>query len=125
MAINVGGQPNLRRMFQRSRLTLSNAFVRSTKAMYNKYHVNCVASPLELALRLRQDKINNMLEKTGEYDFSQHFACNREKGNATTVATFCSVTLLLVYKNSVGIFSLLWETLNGPAVKDKIMQPSV
>ena len=66
-----------------------------------------------------------MLEKTGEHDFSYHFACNRDKGNATTVATFCSVTLLLVYKNNVGIFPLLWETLSGPAVKDEIMQPSV
>ena len=76
-------------------------------------------------MRSRQDKINYVLEKTGEHDFSQHFACNREKGNATTVATFCSVTLLLVYKNNVGIFPLLWETFSGPAVKDKIMQPSV
>ena len=79
----------------------------------------------EPALRFRQDKINYVLEKTGEHDLSQHFACNREKGNATTVATFCSVTLLLVYKNNVGIFPLLWETFSGPAVKDEIMQPSV
>ena len=85
----------------------------------NKYHVNYAA------LRLRQDKINNMLEKTGEHDFSQHFACYGVKGDAKTVATFCSVILLLVYKNNVGIFPLLWETFSGPAVKDKIIQPSV
>ena len=66
-----------------------------------------------------------MLEKIGEHDFSQHIACYREKVNATTVATFCSVRLLLVYKNNASIFPLLWETFGGPAVKDKIMQPSV
>ena len=66
-----------------------------------------------------------MLDKTGEHYFSQHFACFREKGDVTTVATFCSVTHLLVYKNNVGIFPLLWETFSGPSVKDKIMQPSV
>ena len=60
-----------------------------------------------------------------EHDFSQHFACYREKGDATTVATFCSVTLLLVYNNNVDIFPLLWETLSGQAIKDKMMQPSV
>ena len=86
----------------------------------NKY-VNCAASALEPTLRFRQDKINHVLEKTGEHDFSQHFACYREKGDAT----FCSVTNLLVYKNNVGIFPLLWETCSGPAVKDEIMQPFV
>ena len=91
----------------------------------NKYHVNCAASTPEPALRFRQDKINYVLEKTGEHDFSQHFACYREKGDATTVSTFRSVTTWLVYKNNVGIFSLVWETFSGPAVKDKIMQPSV
>ena len=69
--------------------------------------------------------INYVLEKTGEHDFSQHFACYREMGDATTVATFCAVTLLLVCKNNVGIFQLMWERFSGPAVKDKIMQPYV
>ena len=46
MAIKVGGQPNVRRMFQRrSRLTVSNAFVRSTKAKYMSWccsrHFSC------------------------------------------------------------------------------------
>ena len=91
----------------------------------NKYNVNCAASTPEPALRFRQDKIKHVLEKTGEHDFSQHFACYREKGNAMTVATFCSVTPLLVYRNNVGIFPLLWETFSGPAVKDEIVQPSV
>ena len=136
----MGGQPNLRRMFQRrSRLTIKCLCQFNEGQEYvlmlftafflqlpgNKYHVNCAASTPEPALRFMQDKINYVLEKTGEHDLSQHFACNREKGNATTVATFCSVTLLLVYKNNVGIFSLLWETFSGPAVKDEIMQPSV
>ena len=76
-------------------------------------------------MRSRQDKINHVLEKTCEHDFGQRFACYRENGDVTTVATFCSVTLLLVNNNNVGIFSLLWETLSGPAVKYKIMQPSV
>ena len=70
MAIKVGGQPNLRRMFQRrSRLTVSNALVRSTKAMLfmtfflqlpcNKYHVNCAASTPEPAteIQARQDQL--------------------------------------------------------------------
>ena len=70
----------------------------------NKYHINCAASTSEPALRFRQDKINYVLENTGEHDFNEHFTCYREKRNATTVATFCSVTLLLVYKNNVGIF---------------------
>ena len=61
----------------------------------NEYHVNCVASAPEPALRFRQDKINNALEKTGEHDFRQHFACFREKVDATTVATFCSVIFCL------------------------------
>ena len=90
-----------------------------------KYHVNCAASVPKPALRFRYDKINYVLEKTGEHDLCQHCACNREKGDATTVATFCSVTNLLVNKNNVGIFSLLRETLSGTAVKDKIMQPFV
>ena len=88
----------------------------------------CASTP-EPTLRFRQDKINYVLEMTAEHGLSQHFDCNREKGNATTVATtvatFCSVTHLLVYKNNVGILPLLWETFSGPAVKDKIMQPSV
>ena len=91
----------------------------------NKYYVNCAASAPEPALIFRQDKINHMLEMTGDHDFSQHLACNREKGDATIVATFCSVTILPVYKNNVGIFPLLWETFSGLAVKDEIMQPSV
>ena len=91
----------------------------------NIYHVICAASVQEPALRFRQDEINNVLEKTGERDFSQHFACYREKGNAMTVVTFYSVTILLVYKNNVGIFQLLWETHSGPAAKDEIMQPFV
>ena len=117
-------------------MTVSNAFVRSTKAndvvqdiflllLGNKYHINCAASTPEPALRFRQDKINYVLEKTGEHDFSQHFACTGEKGDATTVSTFCEVIPLLAYKNNVCIFPLLWETFSGPAVKDKIMQPSV
>ena len=40
----------------------------------------------------------------GEHDFGQHFACHREKGDATTVATFISVTLLRIYEDNVGIF---------------------
>ena len=50
---------------------------------------------------------------------------NPELGRALEYANVCdcvSVTLLLVYKNNVGIFILL---ISGPAVKDKIMQPSV
>ena len=91
----------------------------------NKYDVNCAASVPDPALRYRQDKINNELEKTDEHDFSQHFACYREKGDATSVTTFFSVSILLVCKNNACIFLLLWETLGGPAVKDKVMQPSV
>ena len=91
----------------------------------NKYHVDCAASAPEPALRFRHDKINHVHEKTGEHDFNQHLACYGKKGDATTVATICSVTLLLVYKNNVGIFPLLWETFSGPTVKNKIMQPSV
>ena len=90
-----------------------------------KYNVNCAASAPVPALRLRQDKINYVLEKSGEHDFGQYFACYREKGDATTVATFCSFTLFLVYKINVGIFPLLWESFSRPAVDDKIMQPSV
>ena len=52
-----------------------------------------------------------MLEKTDEHCFSQHVASYREKGDATTVVTYCSVTILLVYMNNVGIFQLLWVTL--------------
>ena len=89
----------------------------------NKYHVNCAAPTPEPALRFRQDKIYNMHKKTGEHDFGQHFACHRKKGDAatvaTTVATLCSVTFLLVYSDDVCILQLL----SGPAVKDKIMQP--
>ena len=70
----------------------------------NKYHVNCAASAPEPALRFRQDKINQVLEKTGEHDFSQHFACYREKGDATTLATFC-------YKDYVGTSKDIMETL--------------
>ena len=33
-------------------------------------HVNCAASTSEPALRFRQDKINYVLEKTDEHDFS-------------------------------------------------------
>ena len=73
----------------------------------NKYHVDCAASAPEPALRFRQDNINHMLMKMGEHDFSQHIDCYREKGDAMTVATFSSVTRLLVYKNNVGIFPLL------------------
>ena len=81
-----------------------------------KYNVNCAAPTPKHALRFTQDKIYNVLKMTGEHDFSQYFASCREKGDATTVATFCSVTLLLVCKNNAGIFPLLWETLSGPAV---------
>ena len=56
----------------------------------NNYQINCAVSTPEPALRFRQDKINYVLEKTGEHEFGQHFACYREKGDATTVATFCS-----------------------------------
>ena len=90
----------------------------------NKYHINCAASTPEPALTIRQDKINYVLQKTGRHDFSQHFAGYMEKGNATTVDTLSSVTLLLVHKNNVGILPLLWEAHSGPAIKDNIMQPS-
>ena len=45
----------------------------------NKY-INCAAYTPEPALRFKQDKINHVLEKTGERDFSQHIACYRENG---------------------------------------------
>ena len=51
--------------------------------------------------------------ETSEHDISQRIACYREKGHAT----FCSITLLLVYRNNVDIFPLLRETLSAPAVK--------
>ena len=35
-----------------------------------QYHINCAASTPEPTLRFRQDKINYVLEKTGEHDFS-------------------------------------------------------
>ena len=89
----------------------------------SKYYVNCATT--EAALRFRQDKINQVLEKKGEHDISKQFACSRDNGNATTVAIFCSVTILLVHKNNVGIFPFMWKTFSGPAVKDKIMLPSV
>ena len=73
----------------------------------NKYHVTCAASAEEPALKFGQDKINNVLEMTGVHGFSQHVASHREKGDVTTVATYCSVTILLVYMNNVGIFQLL------------------
>ena len=62
-------------------------------------------------------KINNVLKNTGEHDFSQHFACYSGKEDAT----FCSITILLVHKNNVGIFPFQWETPSEPAVKDKII----
>ena len=65
--------------------------------------------------------IYSMPQETVEHDFGQHFACHRDKGDATTFATFCSLCLLLVYKNNADIFPLLSETLGGPTVKDKIM----
>ena len=91
----------------------------------NKYNINCAASTPEPAMRFRQDKISYVLEKTGEHDISQTFACYRQKGNATTVAKFCSLTVMPVHKNNVGIYPLQRETYSGTAVKDKIMQPSV
>ena len=63
-----------------------------------------------------------MLQETCEQKVGQHYACHRENGDATTVATFCSVTLLLVYKNNFGIFPLLPESHGVPAVKGKILQ---
>ena len=87
----------------------------------NKYHVNCAAPMPEITLR--QDKICHMLQETDERAFGQHFACHREMADATTVATFCSVTLFLLYKKNDGIFQILWETLGGPAVRKKIMLP--
>ena len=39
-----------------------------------------------------------------------------------TVATFCSVTHLLLYKDNVKMFPLLWVTLGGLAFRDKIAQ---
>ena len=87
--------------------------------------ISCPASTSEPALIFRQDKIKNVLKKTGEHDFSQHYACYRSKGDVTTAFTFSSVTHMLVYKNNVGNFPLLFEAPSGQAVKDKIMQPSV
>ena len=91
----------------------------------NKYHVNNSASAPVPALKFWQDKINNVLVKTGEHDLRQHIVCYREKRDDRTVATFCSVTLLLAYKNNVGILSFMWETLSGPSVMDNVMQLSV
>ena len=74
-------------------------------------HFNCAAYAPKTALRFRH--------KIYMHDICQHFDCHTEKGDATTVATFCSITLLLVYKNIVGAFPLVWATLGRPAVKDK------
>ena len=102
---------------------LLTAFLRQLQG--NKYHVICAASTPEPVLRFRQDKIYSLLQETGEHDLSQHFASQREKGDATTVSTFRSVTILHVHRNNVGIFSLLWQTFSGPESKDNIMQPYV
>ena len=37
-----------------------------------------------------------MFQEIGEHDIGHHFALCREKGDATTVATFCLVTNLCV-----------------------------
>ena len=63
--------------------------------------------------------------ETSERDFGLHFACHTDKGDVTTVTAFCSVTLLLVHMNNVDIFPLLFDSLGGPAVTDKTMQPPV
>ena len=83
----------------------------------------CVHAGTRIEIQARQ--VQPRAREDGEHDFILHFACYREKGDATTVATFCSVTLLLVCKNDVGIFSLLREALSGSAVRKKMMQPSV
>ena len=76
----------------------------------SKYHVICAVSMPETALTFRQALIYDMLQEEDEHDFGQQFACYREKRDATIVVTFCSVTLLLVYMDNVGIVPLLWET---------------
>ena len=85
----------------------------------NKY-VKCAASTLVPALRFRQGKIYYVLEMTGEHDFSHHLACYREKGDATTVVTFCSAIRLLAYKNNVGIFPCCGRHLADQQVRIKL-----
>ena len=78
----------------------SSAFGHSIKAIWldaahnillpvagTKYII-CAASSRKTSLRLMQHKVYNVLMETGRHDFGQHFACHREKGDATAVATF-------------------------------------
>ena len=134
MALRVIWQPNLCIMFQRnSRLTSSNAFVKLSKAMYKSWccsrhfywscgqqltcHLCCVRAGARIEIQARQ--VQQRDRKDG-WAWFQPALCLLQR-ETTTVATFCSVTFLLAYMNNVGTFPLLWATLSGPAVKDKIM----
>ena len=91
----------------------------------NKYYVNCAASMPEPALRFRQDNIYNVLKETGEHDFGQHIASYKREGRCHDCCHILLSHPFTCMQNNVGIFPLLRETLSGPAVKDKIMPPSV
>ena len=68
----------------------------------NKYHVNCVASTPEPALRFGQDKIYNVLKKTDEHDVSQHIDCHIEMGELprllphSALSPFCSYARIML-----------------------------
>ena len=49
--------------------------------------------------------MHSLLLETGEHDFDQHIAWYKKKGDSTTVATFCSVIHLPMYKDKLEVSS--------------------
>ena len=86
----------------------------------NEYHVNCVASATESALRFKQDKINNVFGKTGWHTFCQHIACYREKGDATTVATQSVRSPFCMYARMLAFFHCCDRHLAGQQSRIKL-----
>ena len=94
MTIKVGGQPNLRRMFQRmSLLTVSIVFVRSTKAIYKTWcwsrHISCswrTTNIMSIVLRPR-------LQPNWDSGKTRSTMCSRRRVSIILASTFSATEI--------------------------------
>ena len=117
IATKVGGQPNLRRMSQsRSWLTVSNAFVRSTKAICQVAALDIfpAVSGQQISCQLCSARADGQIENQARLNLlvpgdgralSQPVLClTQGKRDSTTFVKLCLVTLHFVHDDYNCIF---------------------
>ena len=88
----------------------------------NKYYVRCASVSSKFTLSFWENILGNTVQQPKNYS-GQNLPTNREKGNASTVATHCPVAFLFINTKDVSILPLLWDTSSWPSSRYKENNP--